>query len=814
MYKYFLGALRPQQNTDNFFVKPQFEIIDGHLRSVENRRDEFPNSGTIFLNTTRSTGSGDEYRDRLFKFRIDFQQPKYKSPTFEPSYENSCAYTMQYEDIDQLKNDEIVEIIPCEIPIEKVIAEQANRTFKIDHCPSKNILLYIGEYCYGPLVCINKGKSETNELYTVNIFSESNCINRYKRSDLETIINEGYFSLFQQNKLWFIYKLETLMERAYIDQVDFIDDSSLLKIFERMLNESNTINEIKAYSHDFFEQIQRISNSFHDIDTTMKYSRVDRIVQMIKSTDRISEYLTKVTYQFFTDNEKAEEFKTQFLIDHPEYFETIAKKDSKYTEQLELLVHELAIKESEITQKREALDNLQKKLEQNEILFKQLTEDVMNSKKKELYELEKEINNKNVEISGLDYTEKRLRTTISTAQENLDSINRDIDTKICEWIQKNRENEIVDLLFREMNMPLDKPMALKVYSQNDLMETKNAQDLVLFLSSFFKEAGRNVSIDDIYNYLISITQNFITVFAGEPGSGKTSLCKLLAKGLGLYTNRFAEISVERGWTSSKDLIGYYNPITKHIEKTQPAFSSCLEIMNEEVESNINPIPYIALLDEANLSPIEYYWSNFNHFNDDRNDKKIDYGNGHSVKIGSGLRFLATINYDHTTEVLSPRFLDRAWVILMESISLGDIIEIINADENKVKNNQRIIDLATLENYFGDTSGKEVSQLTKKRLMLILETFRDIGGHVLSNRSVKAIVNYCSVAEMYMSKESALDYAVSQKLLPLINGNDEKYQGFLEELQKICRDNQLDRCCKIINNILRKSDHLFYNYFNA
>lgn len=47
-----------------------------------------------------------------------------------------------------------------------------------------------------------------------------------------------------------------------------------------------------------------------------------------------------------------------------------------------------------------------------------------------------------------------------------------------------------------------------------------------------------------------------------------------------YTGRYVPVSVERGWTSKRDFIGYYNPLSKGLN---PPTSNCdgLRILNQE-----------------------------------------------------------------------------------------------------------------------------------------------------------------------------------------------------------------------------------------
>ena len=70
-----------------------------------------------------------------------------------------------------------------------------------------------------------------------------------------------------------------------------------------------------------------------------------------------------------------------------------------------------------------------------------------------------------------------------------------------------------------------------------------------------------------------------------------------------------------------------------------------------------------MLDEANLSPMEYYWADFMNLCDDLSgDETVSLGENVEFKVSPALRFLATINNDHTTEILSPRLIDRAWIV--------------------------------------------------------------------------------------------------------------------------------------------------------
>lgn len=335
------------------------------------------------------------------------------------------------------------------------------------------------------------------------------------------------------------------------------------------------------------------------------------------------------------------------------------------------------------------------------------------------------------------------------------------------------------------------------------------------------KAHREVTMNDVANYLICITQGFITTFAGEPGTGKTSLCNILAKALGLAAdapqNRFVDISVERGWSSHKDFIGYYNPLSKKMERSNGEVFDSFERMDAEYDCDKSKIaPFIILLDEANLSPIEHYWAAFLRNCDftSVNNRTISLGGTKSFKLPEHLRFLATVNFDHTTEELSPRFLDRSWVIMLEPTRIDDEI-----DED-TENIQDMVPFGDLKEAFSAGADDIIDEAIQNKWNAIQKIFRDRTLQIMP-RNLKMVRNYCAVGCRCMERDTPatkfapLDYALSEKILPTINGNGDNYRMLIEELSKECTPQNMPITARHLERMKRSADNNmgFYQFFS-
>lgn len=322
---------------------------------------------------------------------------------------------------------------------------------------------------------------------------------------------------------------------------------------------------------------------------------------------------------------------------------------------------------------------------------------------------------------------------------------------------------------------------------------------------------RNYSRNDIINMYICLSQNFLTIFSGEPGTGKTSICSILAYSLGLNSfgfdsnisrNRFIPVSVERGWSSKRDLIGYFNPLTKRYDRSNAKIYDGLMILNEERENS--RFPFVILLDEANLSPIEYYWADFMRIAD-KSDKNmfINIGLDDDIYIPETLHFLATINNDQTTEQLSPRLVDRAWIVKLPK---SDVKE---TEKDITDYFSNIYLWSDIKKAFVDSGNgdMQLQALAEKIYKLFDDHYLTV-----SPRIKQSIKKYVCIAQEIMEdelgvskKEKALDFAILQKLLPKINGMYENYRRLFESLSQICEENHLKMTKQALSRMQESAD---------
>lgn len=427
--------------------------------------------------------------------------------------------------------------------------------------------------------------------------------------------------------------------------------------------------------------------------------------------------------------------------------------------------------------------------------------------------------------------EQMLKETKQKQQE-YDILNQQCEATIAEFSSQARQTaRILDNKLLEkvlQNMDESEPMHKVIFDQSLLQPQLDSKTIIEQVSDYFEKAHRHCTHNDIANYLICLTQGFITTFAGEPGTGKTSLCTLLAHALGMaredQQNRFVEVAVERGWTSSKDFTGYYNPLTRTIEKSnEEVFNAfvnldgeCLRSLDDDV-ANKRYAPFLILLDEANLSPIEHYWAAFlKNCELNMPNRQLSLGNKCCFNLPEHLRFMATVNFDHTTEELSPRFLDRSWIIMLSPHQF-------NAEEMDVPPvpQEKMISFNSLKQAFSPTSSDTIDENVANKWEALQNIFKsDEVNMPIMPRSLKMVHNYCAVACRCMEKDSQstrlapLDYAFSQKILPLISGTGPNYQKLIDMLLDECSEQNMPLSFSHLKRIKRSAVQTmgYYQFF--
>ena len=174
--------------------------------------------------------------------------------------------------------------------------------------------------------------------------------------------------------------------------------------------------------------------------------------------------------------------------------------------------------------------------------------------------------------------------------------------------------------------------------------------------------------EDIRRFVAGLGVSKLMILQGMSGTGKTSLAYALGQFL---QNDSVVVPVQPMWKERSDMIGYFNEFTKRFNETN--------MLRKMYEAGYCKNIYITILDEVNISRIEYYFAEFLSLlelpDEDkryldvvsdvwRNDPKM-LKNG-QIKLPSNMWFVGTANNDDSTFAISDKVYDRAMILNLET----------------------------------------------------------------------------------------------------------------------------------------------------
>jgi hypothetical protein len=315
------------------------------------------------------------------------------------------------------------------------------------------------------------------------------------------------------------------------------------------------------------------------------------------------------------------------------------------------------------------------------------------------------------------------------------------------------------------------------------------------------------------NHLISrftsslLTKPFV-ILTGLSGSGKTKLAQAFVQWICQDESQYRIIPVGADWTNREPLLGYPNGLNPK-EYVKPD-SGVLDLI---IQANKQPdLPHFLILDEMNLSHVERYFADFLSVMESKEEIPLHSGefeNGvdAKLKIPSNLFIIGTVNIDETTNMFSPKVLDRANTIEFrvtqdEMQNFLSNIKDINMDALTGKGSdmaKNFLELAENKDFEADT---HINSVLVQFFGELKKTGAEFGYR--SATEMLRLMHQLTVINAGLTKEQKIDIAIMQKLLPKLHGSRRKLCPALETLGSFCITGDV----KMVKDVFEKVDFDF------
>ncbi len=267
------------------------------------------------------------------------------------------------------------------------------------------------------------------------------------------------------------------------------------------------------------------------------------------------------------------------------------------------------------------------------------------------------------------------------------------------------------------------------------------------------------SIEDIRRFIAGMGISRLIILKGMSGTGKTSLAYAAGE---FFENSSTIVPIQPMWKERSDIIGYFNEFTKKFSETT--------LLTKLYEAGGKKDIYVTVLDEVNISRIEYYFAEFLSLLEIPDPKKryIDVVadswandpqrllNG-KLMLPENMWFVGTANNDDSTFAISDKVYDRAAVMDLEK----KCTPFEAPDTHPCK-----ISYEELERLFAEAQTLHaLSSDTRNRLSKLDEYMKEVFRISFGNRIMKQIETYIPIMLACGGGESeALDDILARKIL--------------------------------------------------
>lgn len=289
--------------------------------------------------------------------------------------------------------------------------------------------------------------------------------------------------------------------------------------------------------------------------------------------------------------------------------------------------------------------------------------------------------------------------------------------------------------------------------------------------------------DMIRLFISALASTKLVILQGISGTGKTSLAYAWGKFL---KHDSCVASVQPSWRDRTELFGYFNEFTKKFNET--------EVLKEIYQAGYTDEIYTVILDEMNISRVEYYFAEMLSILEMPNrdewivelvpsawksdPKRLIDG---KLKIAENVWYIGTINNDDSTFMVTDKVYDRAM-----PLDINDKGEVFTPEDVPAQD----INYSYVNNLFKQAiedhaMSKEVLDKIEEMDNYVIQHFRIAFGNRIVMHMKKFVPVYvaCGGTEV-----SGVDYFIARKILRKFEQLNVAYirdeiDGFVEFLNK-------------------------------